>query len=220
MLLPKTDGDRFLAAARGSSQCVRISAAFESLGASARAKTVFLLQPDNYESYALLGNFRPYLELLDASLEFAVQYRVFRNLVLDDSGKPVEADARVMQNVIFVGSDFYFAVEDNSFRKSRFLLFESVKQMCLHALSRPTYLDYMERVRRSCFGSPRTDGHPRPSAGFADCVQGAYESGVRGRDLALDEVRVTRTWGSASKRKAPWPRGCSTPTTGWRATTC
>jgi hypothetical protein len=187
-LLSKEDGDRFLTVMENNSKSIQMSITFNLLEESDKAKTVFLLQPDNFDSYELLVNFENYMKSLKNSIEFKVHYKVFRNMPLDDEGNPTDADPSSMSDVIFIDDDFYFVVKNNSFEKSRSLFFESLKQMCLYYASETIYFNYMKLVRLKCFEGPDQLGNYNPVHHFMQCTQGIYGSMIKGKDPTFDTV--------------------------------
>ena len=165
---------------------------FNFVQQQSKAKLVFLLQPDNFESYELLVGFQDYLELLKNSMQFKVHYKVFRNMSLDDEGNPSDADPASVSNVIFIDDDYYFVTKNNSFEKSRSLFFESLKQMCLYFASELIFFNYIKEVRLKCFEGPDPMGNFNAVSHFMECTQGIYGSDIKGKDPKFDTVRVIR----------------------------
>lgn len=162
------------------------------LGESSQAKMVFLLQPDNSESYDLLANFETYMKLLGDNIRFKIHYKIFRNMAIDDLGLQTNEDPNSMPEVVFIDDDFYFVVKNNSFQKSRSLFFESLKQMCLYFASEPIYFNYMKMVRKKCFENADTFGNFNPVGHFMECTRSIYGSTIKGNDPKFDEVGITR----------------------------
>ena len=171
-----------------SGQSLQLSMTFPLLGESSQAKLVFLLQPDNFDSYELIANFEPFLRLLGYSIRFKIHYKIFRNMIIDDIGQPTEADPSTFPDVVFIDDDFYFVVRNNSFEKSRSLFFESLKQMCLYYASEDIYYNYMKRVRNDCFKPADALGNFNPVENFMLCTRGIYGATIKGRDPKFDEV--------------------------------
>ena len=192
ILLSKEDGDRFVTVMENNSKSIQLSITFNLLQEAARAKTVFLLQPDDFESYELLFNFEKYMKVLDQSVEFKVHYKVFRNMALDDNGLPTDEDPSMMENVMFIDDDFYFVVKNNSFEKSHLLFLESLRQMCLNFASEEIYFSYMKEVRSKCFEGPDNLGNYQPVKLFSNCTFQIYNSMIKGKDPKFDVVYLTR----------------------------
>ena len=165
---------------------------FPFLEESSRAKTIFLLQVDNFESYQVLKDFKKYVPLLGKKMQFKVHYKVFKNILLDDEGLPSLEDPTSMSNLLFIDEDFYFVVKNNSFEKSRSLLMESLKQMCIHFADEDIYFKYMNEVRNRCFEGPNHNGNYIPVGHFMGCTQGIYGSMIKGKNIKFDEVNIIR----------------------------
>lgn len=175
-----------------SGESIQLSMTFEMLGESSQAKVVFLLQPDNPESYDLVADFKSYMDLLGDNIRFKIHYKIFRNMALDDLGLSTQADPSTMPQVVFIDDDYYFVVKNNSFEKSRSLFFESLKQMCLYFASEPTYTNYMKTVHKKCFLKRDASGNLIPVSHFMQCTHDIYGATIKGNDPKFDEVRLTR----------------------------
>jgi hypothetical protein len=108
---------------------------------------------------------------------------------LDDNGSPTDADPSTMDDIVFIDDDFYFVVKNNSFKKSRLLFLESLKQMCLNYASEDIYFNYIKEIRSKCFEGPDNLGNYHPVSRFIDCTQGIYNSMIKGKDPKLDAVK-------------------------------
>lgn len=170
-----------------SNEDIQVSVSFPFLEESARAKTVFLLQVDNFESYQILENFKKYIPLMGKKMEFKVHYKIYKNMMMNDIGIKSDQDPASMSDILFVDQDFYFVLKDNSFEKSRSLLMESLKQMCIHFADEEIYFNYMNEVRNRCFEGPNPKGNFTPVGHFMGCTQGIYGSMIKGKNLKFDE---------------------------------
>ena len=185
--MAKEDGDNFVSVMDNSGETIQLSVSFPFLEESARAKTVFLLQVDNFESYQILENFKKYIPLMGKKMEFKVHYKIYKNMVLNDEGSRSDEDPSSMSDILFVDQDFYFVLKDNSFEKSRSLLMESLKQMCIHFADEEIFFKYMNEVRNRCFEGPNSDGNFVPVGHFMGCTQGIYGSMIKGKNNKFDE---------------------------------
>lgn len=169
-------------------ETVQISMSFHFLDESYVANMMFLLQVDNYDSYQLVSNFEKYIELLKNNMEFKVHYKVFKNTPLDSSGYINTDNPDATKGVIYVGSNYYFVVKNNSFEKDETLFFETLKQICLYTINDEAYFNYMREIGSQCFSGPDIKGNYNPADKFTDCTHNLYESMIEGKNKSLDDV--------------------------------
>lgn len=177
-----------------SQEHLQISMAFPFFIEEDLAKSVLLLQVDNYRSYKLLGDLGPHLGLLQRNAKLQIKYRIYKNTPIDEQGRLADKGSLDMSEAVWVDdqNDFYFVLKDNSFSKDHRLFYESLKQMCLHYSDEGLYFEYMDQVRRKCFSGPDGQGDFFPVENLLSCAQGIYGSQVKGKSKDLDEVGVTR----------------------------
>lgn len=188
ILLSKDDGDNFLSIMDNTQEVVQISMSFHFLEESYVAKMVFLLQVDNYDSYKLVHDFEKYIQLLKNSMNFRVHYKVFKNTPLDASGYVSAEDPSTKKSVVYVGRNYYFVVENDTFTKSEPLFYETLRQICLYEASENGYFEYMKQIWSSCFEGPDAKGNFRAVAHFTDCTGDLYNSLIKGKDAQTDKV--------------------------------
>ena len=167
---------------------VQISMSFQFLKESITAKTVFLLQPDSHTSYQLISDFQKFNSILKQNIDFKVHYKIFKNTPLDDFGRIDSQNPDPTKDVTYIGDDYFFVVQNDSFKKDKGLFLETIKQICLFYFAEDQYFRYMNAIKLNCFIGPDTEGNFRPIKDFIGCTEEQYNTLVDKKTKSVDDV--------------------------------